>query len=404
MEELTKQVNERELLHYSNQLAGELIEWRRTLHQFPELGFEEFATAKFVQEKLEEMGYSVQTQIGKTGVVAVLYGLSPGPTVGLRADMDALPIQDEKQVNYASKVPGKAHLCGHDAHTTMLLGAAKVLSQHPPEKGQIKFIFQPAEEGLGGADAMIKDGVLKNPDVDLIAGLHVHHTAETGYVTVCPGLSTAGTDMFNLTIYGKGGHAAHPHLSVDSVTVTAQVITALQHITSRQIDPLSPIVLTIGKIEGGYARNVIAPSIRLEGTVRTLEPSVRETIEARIRKVVLGVCEAFGATYELDYQYGYPSVINDEKLVPLLTETATQILGEGSLSLARPSMGGEDFSYYVQEVPGIFFRLGIRNEQKNTAYPLHHPLFDIDESALPLGTAMLSQFALNALKKLEQEC
>jgi amidohydrolase len=403
MGDLIEKVNSSQILVYAKQLQDELTEWRRSLHQFPELGFEEFNTAKFVQDKLEEMGYSVQPNVGKTGVVAVLYGDFPGPTVGLRADMDALPIQDEKQVSYSSKVPGKAHLCGHDAHTTMLLGAAKVLSQHPPKKGQVKFIFQPAEEGLGGADAMIKDGVLKNPDVDIIAGLHVHHTAETGLVTVCPGLSTAGTDMFNLTIIGKGGHAAHPHLSVDSVTVTAQVITALQHIASRQVDPLSPIVLTIGKIQGGYARNVIAPSIRLEGTVRTLEPSVRETIEKRIRTVVQGVCQAFDATYELDYQYGYPSVINDESLVPLLTETATQILGEGSLSIAKPSMGGEDFSYYVQKVPGIFFRLGIRNEEKNAIYPLHHPLFDIDEAALPFGSAMLSQFALNALKKLDKE-
>jgi amidohydrolase len=403
MEELIKQAQESKLLEYAKQMQDELTEWRRALHQFPELGFEEFNTARFVQEKLQEMGYSVQSQVGKTGVVAVLYGQIPGPTVGLRADMDALPIQDEKQVSYASKVPGKAHLCGHDAHTTMLLGVAKVLSQHPPEKGQVKFIFQPAEEGLAGAAAMIQDGVLKNPDVDLIFGLHVHHTAATGYVTVCPGLSTAATDKFNLTIIGKGGHAAHPHLSVDSVTVTAQVITALQHIASRQVDPLSPLVLTIGKIQGGYARNVIAPSILLEGTVRTLEPSVRETIERRIETVVQGVCQAFGATYELEYHYGYPSVINDESLVPLLSETASQILGEGRLSKSKPTMGGEDFSYYVQEVPGIMFRLGIRNEQKNAVYPLHHPMFDIDEAALPLGTAMLSQLALNALEKLAKE-
>ncbi|GAA0350108.1 M20 metallopeptidase family protein [Bacillus horti] len=395
----TKQ--ESQLLADAKNIHQELIAWRRHLHQHPELGFEENDTSLFVQERLRQLGIEFQSGIGRTGVVGLIKGDEPGPTVALRADMDALPIQDAKNVPYASKIEGKAHLCGHDAHTTILLGAATLLTKNKPKKGQVKLIFQPAEEGFGGANEMIKDGVLKNPDVEIISGLHVHHTAETGFTTVCPGLSSAATDMFNLTIHGKGGHAAHPHLSVDSIAVTSEVVSALQQIVSRQVDPIAPLVITIGKIEGGYARNVIAPSVRLEGTVRTLDLQLRSEIEEKMNRVVKGICDAFGATHELEYEYGYPSVINDETLIPILQEASDTILGTGKLSLAKPSMGGEDFSYYAQQVPGIFFRLGIRNESKGTTFPLHHPMFDIDEDALPLGSAMLTQFALSALRRLE---
>lgn len=392
-----------ELLLEAKQIHAELIKWRRHLHQHPELGFEELQTAQFVQEKLAALGVEYQGSIGKTGVVGVIRGEEPGPTVALRADMDALPIQDAKDVPYASKVEGKAHLCGHDAHTTILLGAATLLTKFKPKKGQVKLVFQPAEEGLGGASEMIKDGVLQDPEVSIIAGLHVHHTADTGFVTVCPGVSSAATDGFNLTIHGQGGHAAHPHLSVDSITVTAEVISALQQIVSRQIEPISPVVLTIGKINGGYARNVIAPSVSLEGTVRTLDLQVRSQMEGKINQIVKGICDAFGATYDLNYYYGYPSVYNNEALVPLIEETTKEILGAGRFSLAKPSMGGEDFSYYAEQIPGVFFRLGIRNEEKGTVNPLHHPLFDIDEDALPLGSAMMAQFAHKALQKLIAE-
>lgn len=392
-----------QLVDEAKKIHSELIKWRRYLHQHPELGFEEENTSRFVQEHLQQLGIEVQAPLAKTGVVGLIRGEQPGPTVALRADMDALPIQDQKQVEYASKIDGKAHLCGHDAHTTMLLGAATLLAKNPPRVGNVKLLFQPAEEGLGGASAMIKEGALENPGVRAIAGLHVFPGVPTGHVTTVSGIACAAADEINIEIIGKGGHAAHPHLSVDSITVAAQVITAIQQIASRQVDPLLPLVITIGKMEGGYKRNIIAPSVRLEGTVRTLDPALRETIADQIERVIKGVCQAFNATYTYEYNYGYPSIINDESLIPYVEETAHEVLGEGTFSLVKPSMGGEDFSYYTQKVPGIFFRLGVGNDQKGTTYPLHHPLFDIDEDALPLGSAMLAQFALNYLRKLENQ-
>lgn len=377
--------------------ASELVRWRRHLHQHPELGFEEVRTSRFVQETLRGLGLDVRAPLAKTGVSCLIEGEGRGPTVALRADMDALPIQDEKEVAYASSVPGKAHLCGHDAHTTILLGAARLLSKHRPKRGNVKLLFQPAEEGLAGAKAMIEDGALENPKVKAIAGLHVHHSAATGFVTVCPGLCTAAADAFDITVIGKGGHAAHPHLSVDAVAVSAQVISALQHIASRQTDPLSPLVITIGKIEGGYARNVIAPRVRLEGTARTLDPALREGLPTRLKNIVESVCQAFGGSYAFNYDYGFPSSYNDPVLLPVLERTAQDVLGAGRFSTVPPTMGGEDFAFYAREIPGMFFRLGIRNEAKGSVYPLHHPKFDIDEDALPLGAAMLATFALHYL-------
>lgn len=374
-------------------LQDQLTAWRRHLHQHPELANEEIETARFVQEKLHSFGLNTESGVGKTGVVCLVEGETAGPTVALRADMDALPIQDGKSVSYASSISGTAHLCGHDAHTTMLLGAAQLLSRRPPKRGNVKLIFQPAEEGLAGAKAMIEDGVLSAPEVSAIFGIHVHHTLEVGHLSVCPGQSSAASDAFDLTIIGEGGHAAHPHLSVDAVVVASEIVTALQQLVSRQTNPLQPLVITVGKIEGGFARNVIAPSVRLEATVRTLHPEVRERVPKSLERLIKGVCDAFGATYILEYRYGYPSVHNHPSLVPVLQETAEEMLGAERLSLREPSMGGEDFAYYTEKIPGLIFRLGIRNENKGTTYPLHHPMFDIDESALPLGSALHASLA-----------
>ncbi|KHE67006.1 M20 family metallopeptidase [Halobacillus sp. BBL2006] len=386
------------LLQQAKELQEQLTEWRRGLHVNPETGFEEYETSKFVQNKLIEFGYQPQV-IAKTGVVAIAEGKQEGETVGLRADMDALPIQDEKETTYASSVEGKAHLCGHDGHTTMLLGAAKLLKDNPPEKGSVKLIFQPAEEGLFGAQAMIEEGVLKNPEMKAIAGLHVNPDVETGYVTCTEKEACAAADFFDLEILGSGGHAAHPHKAADSITVSAEVISSLQQVVSRQTDPLAPTVLTIGQIHGGTADNAIAPRVRIGGTVRTLDPDVRYQMEEKMERVIKGVSEAFGVTYTFNYKYFYPPLINDASLLPGLEKTVETILGPDRFSIVNPSMGGEDFSFYANEIPAIFFRLGVRNEEKDAVYPLHHPRFDLDENALPNGSAILAAWAHQQLNE-----
>ncbi|RIW28460.1 amidohydrolase [Bacillus salacetis] len=378
----------------AEKIKEDLIFWRRTFHQKPELGFEEIQTSQFVQEQLKKTGINYKV-IGGTGVAALIEGESPGPTIALRGDMDALPIQDEKTVSYSSKVEGKAHLCGHDAHTAMLLGAAHLLVKNKPLKGNVKLIFQPAEEGLFGAETLIKHGVLENPGVEAIAGLHVNPMVPAGFVTCSQKEVCAAADFFDIEIFGVGGHAAHPHHSVDSIAIAAAVVSSLQQIVSRQVDPLSPTVLTIGQIHGGSANNAIAPSVKIGGTVRTLDPQVRNAMEARMEKVIKGVSEGLGGTYTFDYRYMYPVLLNDESLIPSLRETVQSVLGSDSFSISKPSMGGEDFSFYAQKVPGVFFRIGVRNEEKKAVYPLHHPKFDLDEDALPYGSAILAQYALN---------
>lgn len=383
-------------LPYAEELKDKIIEWRRHLHKHPELSFEEYKTAEFVKEKLEKLNFEIEYPVAKTGLVATLKGEAKGPTVALRADMDALPIQEEGETEYKSTVEGAGHLCGHDAHTAILLGAAHIISENPPKRGNIKLLFQPAEEGYGGADVMVQEGALKNPDVEAVAGLHVHPTIKTGETSITEGFATACTDSFDIKIIGKGGHAAHPHLSIDPIAISSTVIASLQQIVSRNIDPLENIVLTIGKIEGGFARNVIAPEVTLEGTVRLLNPDLRPKVKETMHQYLNGVTSGMGASYELEYTYGYPSVYNDPALIPALRATVDKILGEGQLLDVNPSMGGEDFSYFAREVPGVFFRLGT-NGGEDTAYPNHHPKFNVDEDALHYGAAILSQFAYDYL-------
>ncbi|MFC0562191.1 M20 metallopeptidase family protein [Halalkalibacter alkalisediminis] len=388
-----------DLFMKAKEFNPKMIEWRRKLHQNPELGFEEYVTSSFIREQLDILKVDEIKQIAGTGISALIKGKSQGPTVMLRADMDALPIQDEKDVPYRSKVKNKAHLCGHDAHVTMMLGVVKLLSEVEIETGNIQIIFQPAEEGLAGAKKMIDENVLDFYKVKAAAALHVQPTLPTGFVTVSPKVSTANSDRFVLKIIGKGGHAAHPHQTIDSIAVTAQVISSIQHIVSRKLNPLDSAVITIGKIQGGFARNIIAPCVTLEGTVRTLEKDIKLMVQNELERVVSGVCLAFGATYEFDYEEGYPSVRNDPELISLFEETTEKVLGKNKLTFNSPSMGGEDFSYYTEKVPSLFFRLGVRNEKKGVIYPHHHPLFDIDEEAMPYGTALLAQFALDFLKQ-----
>ncbi len=378
----------------AHDLRSDLVAWRRHLHAHPELSYQEEATAAFVRERLEGLGLRASAPLaGGTGLTCLIEGQADGPTVALRADLDALPIQEANDVPYASTVPGVGHMCGHDAHTTMLLGAAALLVRQRPARGHVKLLFQPAEEGGAGAARMIEDGALDEPSVSAIFALHVYPGVEVGHLTVSPGQATAAADAFDIEVIGRGGHAAHPHQAIDAVAVAAHVVTALQLVVSRQTDPLLPLVLTIGKIEGGYARNVIAPSVRLAGTARSLDPALRERLPAMLEHVVGGVTQAFGASYTLAYQLGYPSTRNDPALLPTLEATVAELLGEGRLSRKPPSMGGEDFAFYAERVPGLIARLGVRNEARGLVHPLHHPRFDLDEDALPLGAAVLAGFA-----------
>ena len=383
-----------DLLNAAHDLHPDLVAWRRHLHAQPELAYQEIATAAFVRERLAEMGLRPSPPLaGGTGLSCLIEGQAGGTTVALRADMDALPIQEANDVPYASTVPGVAHLCGHDAHTTMLLGAAALLAQDRPAFGHVKLLFQPAEEGGAGAVRMIEDGALDDPAVSAIFALHVFPDVDVGRLTVSPGQATAAADAFDIEVIGRGGHAARPHQAVDAIAVAAQVVSALQQLVSRQTDPLTPLVITIGKVEGGFARNVIAPSVRLEGTARSLDPTLRERLPGLLEQLVGGVTKAFGANHTLSYRHGYPSTRNDPSLLPTLEATVADLLGEGRLTQLPPSMGGEDFAYYAERVPGMIARLGVRNEARGLVHPLHHPRFDLDEDALPLGAAVLADFA-----------
>lgn len=388
------------ILSLAQELGSRLTGWRRDLHRHPELGYQETRTAAIVTEHLRNLGLEITTQVGGTGVVGLLRGEQDGPTIALRADMDALPIQDLKETEYRSQNAGVAHLCGHDAHTSMLMGAAELLTGlGKPQHGNIKFIFQPAEEGLAGAKAMIDDGVLENPKVDAIAGIHMFPGLDTGTFGVSKGVAFASTDSLKLKIIGKGGHAARPQEGIDAIAVSAQVISALQNIPSRMVDPLEPVVITIGTISGGYMGAALAPEVEMVGTVRTLSAGVRSQLPSLIEQVVSGVCSSFGAGYELSYGEGYPIVLNDEDMVDLMTETSEQLLGRKVWNYIKPSTGGEDFAFYCEQVPGVFFRLGSGNADESTRYPLHHPKFDLDETALPYGVAMLSAIALDFVNR-----
>lgn len=389
-----------QLLTTAIEIKEELISWRRTFHQNPELGFQEHMTSGIVADHLRKLGLEVSTHIGGTGVVGILKGKQPGPTIGLRADMDALPIQEDNQHSYRSQNDGVAHLCGHDAHTSMLMGAAQLLTAiGPPERGNIVFVFQPAEEGLAGAAAMLADGLLEKTKIDAMAALHVNPSKPTGNISITNGVSGASQDTIVLKIKGQGGHAARPHEAVDAIAVAAQVITALQQIPSRLVDPLETLVVTIGKIEGGFMENAIAPEVTMRGTIRTLNAEVREKVPHLLHQVIGGVTSAFGASYELIVHSGYPPVLNHPEMVDMIAEASEQLFGDLRWEEGKPSTGAEDFAYYSEKVPAAMFRLGVSNGQSETMYPLHHPKFDMDENALPVGVAMLSAIALLYLQQ-----
>jgi amidohydrolase len=379
-------------------LYDEIVAVRRDLHMHPELGFQEVRTARIVAEKLGALGYEVITGVGKTGVVGVLQGGLPGErTVLLRFDMDALPIQEENDVPYRSQVPGVMHACGHDAHVAVGIGVANVLAQHRDQiPGTIKLMFQPAEEGLGGAKAMINDGVLNGPDVDYALGLHVSSGHPVGTAVVRSGAMMAASDGLRITVRGKGGHGAHPDQTVDAVLVAAQIIVALQTIVSRNVNPEATGVVTVGAIHAGQAGNVIADTAQMRGTIRSFDPAVRELLHRRVREVATGVASALGATADVEVIIGVDATVNAEKPTEVIYRSAAALLGEANLDTTYRTPGGEDFSAVLARVPGNFFFLGTKSDER-TGFPHHNPHFDLDERALPTGVAILCDAALRCL-------
>jgi amidohydrolase len=370
-------------------LQPQLVAWRRSLHQRPELGFTETLTSAFIAQKLQEWGIPHQTDIAQTGIVATIEGNRPGRVLAIRADMDALPVQEENEVPYKSQHEGKMHACGHDGHVTIALGTACYLAEHRDFAGTVKIIFQPAEEGPGGAKPMIEAGVLKAPDVDAIIGLHLWNNLPLGTVGVRAGALMAAVETFHCTIMGKGGHGAIPQQTIDSIVVGAQVVNALQTIVARNIDPIESAVVTVGKFHAGTALNVIADTARLSGTVRYFNPNYSGYFKQRIEQVIAGVCQSHGARYELDYQSLYPPVINDGAIADLVRSVAETVV-ESPLGVVPncQTMGGEDMSYFLQEVPGCYFFLGSANAEKGLDFPHHHPRFDFDETALGMGVEL----------------
>ena len=376
----------------AKQYADEFIEVRHHLHANPELSYKEFKTSKFVQSKLTSFGIAFEV-IATTGIVGIIKGKNPDSRViALRADMDALPIQEENEVEYKSKNPGVMHACGHDVHTTILLGAAKILNELKNEwEGTVKLIFQPGEErNPGGASYMIKEGVLENPRPQGIFGLHVHPGLDLGKLSFRKGRVMASADELYITVRSKGGHAAAPHLTADTILVASQLIISLQQVISRNNNPTSPSVLSICSIQGGHTTNVIPSEVKLMGTFRAMDEKWRTKAHELIRNQAKGIAEATGAEIDLHIDIGYPTVDND----PALTETAWQLantyMGKENVSETEMRMGAEDFGYYTQVIPGCFYRLGVRNKEKGIIHNVHTPQFNIDERAIETGMGMMA--------------
>lgn len=378
--------------HLAKQYAPDFIAIRHHLHAHPELSYQEFETSKFVQQQLSRIGIPFEVMAG-TGVVGLLKGNNADSRViALRADMDALPIEEENDVPYRSKNAGVMHACGHDVHTTVLLGAAKVLHELKDEwEGTVKLIFQPGEEkNPGGASLMIKEGVLKDPAPQAIFGLHVHPGLETGKVSFRGGMVMASADEVYITIRGKGGHAAAPHLTVDTILVASHLVVALQQIISRNRNPLSPSVLSITSVQGGHTTNVIPSEVRLMGTFRAMDEEWRFRAHELIRKQATELVHSMGAEIDLHIDVGYPMVYNNEVLDRVARAEAREFMGADRVLETEVRMGAEDFGYYTRQIPGCFYRLGVMNVEKGITAGVHTPRFNIDESAIEIGVGMMS--------------
>ncbi len=376
----------------AREYAPDLISIRHHLHAYPELSYQEFETSKFVQGKLSNAGIPFRV-MATTGVVGLIEGKNPGKRViALRADMDALPIREENDVPYRSKNEGIMHACGHDVHTTILLGAARILQELKDEwEGTVKLIFQPGEEkNPGGASLLIKEGVLKNPEPQAIFGLHVHPGLETGKLSFRGGMVMASADEIYITIRGKGGHAAAPHLTADTVLIASHLVVALQQIISRNRNPFSPSVLSITSVQGGHTTNVIPTEVKLMGTFRAMDEEWRFRAHELIRQQAISLVQGMGAEIDLHIDVGYPMVNNNEALDTIARREAAAYMGAGNVLETEVRMGAEDFGYYTRQIPGCFYRLGVMNVAKGITAGVHTPVFNIDESAIEIGAGMMA--------------
>ncbi|HTJ25789.1 MAG TPA: M20 family metallopeptidase [Candidatus Limnocylindria bacterium] len=374
------------------EIAERAVAIRREIHRHPELGFEEHNTQAIVERELDAVGIE-HRRIAGTGVIGIVRGALPGHVTGLRADMDALPILEDSGEPCASEVPGKMHACGHDAHTAMLLGAARTLqASRETLRGTVVLLFQPAEEGPGGALPMIEAGAMDDPKIEAVVMLHVDPRLPTGTIGVTPGPVNAAADEFHVTIRGKGGHGAYPHKAIDAIPAAAATVLALQNVAARETDPLGSIVVTLGTIEGGYRNNVIADRVKLTGTIRTHDPAIREAAHAKVRRIVEGVGAAYGTQSETEIMLGYPPVVNDPVLTASFGTYAREV-AEIPVEVPAPTMGGEDFAYFAERVPGVLVRLGIYNQELGSIHSGHSPQFRLDEGAIPTGIRTLVAFA-----------
>ncbi len=377
------------------ELNDYIISRRRHFHENPELSFQESATIAYLKKELEDMGLAV-TEIPKGGIWADLTCGRPGNSVAVRADIDALPVPEENDLQYVSKNRGVMHACGHDAHMAMLLGAIRMgVARKNQMSGRVRFLFQRAEERPpGGAVSLIAGGALNG--MDFVIGQHVMSTIPAGRVAVFSREAMANADEFTIKIHGKGGHGSAPHEAVDALMISALYIAEAQTIISRMIDPQEPGVVTFGTINSGYRYNIIAAHSEMTGTVRTFSEAVRKTIKENLEKLLSRICEAYGATYEFNYEEGYPAVLNSPQITDIIGKAAEEILGKSALIHPKPSMGGEDFAYYLQKIPGAFYFLGVGNQEKGITSPQHSPTYNVDEDALLNGSKIL----LRAIEKL----
>lgn len=396
-------MNNAQILDEARAQRDWVIDRRRQLHRYPELGYEEFRTSQLVRQTLDELKIPYRHPLAETGVLATI-GTGSAPCVALRADMDALPIQEETDVPFRSQVDGKMHACGHDCHTAMLLGAARLLKQHESElQGTVKLLFQPAEEGGAGGARMRDEGALENPQVQRIFGLHVWPFLPTGSIGAREGVFLAATGSLQITVRGTGGHAAMPHLTVDPVTTAAKLVVELQTLVSRETDPLDSAVISITCLRGGEAYNVIPTQVVLIGTLRSLTKGGLERLQTRVREMALHIAAANRCQAEVEFPgHDYPPTVNDQTCWSLAKTLGGELFGPTHVHELAPVMGGEDFAYYTERVPGCFVGLGVRDESQEAIYSVHHPKFKADENALPLGVALHVGYALRSLRDLSR--